>query len=435
MKLVDRIKSRDAKVGVMGLGYVGMPLVFEFCKAGFQVTGFDTDTKKVELFKHGKSYTTAFDESQLEQVAAQFTPSSDFSMLADMNCIIICVQTPLDEYRRPNLSYVLNATRSIAKNLRKGQLVVLESTTYPGTTDEDMRAILEKTGLKAGKDFYLAFSPERIDPDNKDFTVADIPKVVGGYTEGCLAAAQALYDSIIVKTVPVSSTKAAEATKLLENIYRAVNIALINEIKVVLDKMGIDVWEVVEAAKTKPFGFQAFYPGPGLGGNCIPIDPFYLSWKAREFDCTPHFIELAAEVIANMSNVVLDKVIQVLNNADKPLKGSKVLVLGLAYKKDVDDQSRSPSLKIIQHLKDRGADVTYNDPYIPVCRGHRHYPDLDMESVELTTETLKAADLVLLVTDHTAYNCALIERHAQRIVDTRGVFMRNGIKSKKIHNA
>ncbi|MEE9200046.1 MAG: nucleotide sugar dehydrogenase [Candidatus Brocadiales bacterium] len=435
MDLVKRIKSRDASVGVIGLGYVGLPLAFEFCRAGFNVTGFDTDKKKVDLLSQGKSYISYIDTSHVKQASPRFSPTSDFSKLPDMDCIIICVPTPLEEHLRPNLSYVLNATKSIAKGLRKDQLVILESTTYPGTTDEQMRPILEKTGLKAGKDFYLAFSPERIDPDNKDFNIPDIPKVVGGYTESCLAAAQTLYDSIVVQTVPVSSTKVAEATKLLENIYRAVNIALINEMKVILEKMGIDVWEVIEAAKTKPFGFQPFYPGPGLGGHCIPIDPFYLTWKAKEYDCTTHFIELAAEVIANMSNYVVEKVILALNRAGRPVNNSKILVLGIAYKKDVDDQSRSPALNIIQLLTDHGAEVMYSDPYVPVCGGHRHYPDINMKSVELTEETLKKADLILLITDHTSYDYAFIERHAKCIVDTRNAFERNGVKSEKVRKA
>ncbi|MCQ4574329.1 MAG: nucleotide sugar dehydrogenase [Candidatus Brocadiales bacterium] len=435
MDLVERIKSKDAKVGVIGLGYVGLPLAFEFCKAGFNVTGLDTDKEKVESLAQGKSYITYIGASQIKRASSLFSATSDFSRLSDMDCIIVCVPTPLDEHLRPNLSYVLSATKAIARCLRKEQLIVLESTTYPGTTDEQMRPILEKTGLKAGEDFYLAFSPERIDPDNKDFSLADIPKVVGGYTGKCLAAAQTLYDSIVVRTVPVSSTRVAEATKLLENIYRAVNIAHINEMKVILDKMGIDVWEVIEAAKTKPFGFQPFYPGPGLGGHCIPIDPFYLTWKAKEYDCTTHFIELAAEVIANMSNHVVEKVAWVLNRAGKPVNGSRILVLGVAYKKDVDDQSRSPALKIIQLLKEHGAEVSYNDPYVPVCRGHHHYPDIDMKSAELTEETLRKADLVLLITDHTPYDYGFIERHAQRIVDTRNVFARNGIKSDKVHKA
>jgi UDP-N-acetyl-D-glucosamine dehydrogenase len=352
-----------------------------------------------------------------------------------MNCILICVPTPLSKYREPDLSYVHNTTRSIAQYLRRNQLIVLESTTYPGTTDGDMREILEKTGLKAGEDFYLAYSPEREDPNNKDFSTSTIPKVVGGYTDKCLAVAKALYDSIVVKTVPVSSTKVAEATKLLENIYRAVNIALVNEMKMLFDRMGLDIWEVIEAAKTKPFGFQAFYPGPGLGGHCIPVDPFYLTWKAREFDFRTRFIELAGEINTNMPYYVVERVGWVLNKNGKALNGCKTLILGMAYKKDVDDQRESPSLRIIQILKERGSEVFYNDPHVPVCKGHRHYPDIDMKSVELTEETLKNADLILLITDHSSYDYDFIEKHARCIVDTRNAFTRNGITSEKIYKA
>ncbi|MBM4147366.1 MAG: nucleotide sugar dehydrogenase, partial [Nitrospira sp.] len=345
---------------------------------------------------------------------------------------VLCVPTPLDKNREPDMTSVFSTTGTVARTLRKGQLVVLESTTYPGTTDEDMRKILEQGGLKAGKDFYLAYSPEREDPNNREFSVRTIPKVVGGYTKQCLAAASALYGSIVEKTVPVSSTKIAEATKLLENIYRSVNIALVNEIKMLFERMGIDVWEVIEASKTKPFGFQAFYPGPGLGGHCIPIDPFYLTWKAREYDFRTRFIELAGEINTNMPYYVVQNVELVLNRSKKALNGSKILVLGVAYKKDVDDQRESPALRIMQLLKDYGAKVHYHDPHVPVCKGHRHYPDINMKSVKLTKEVLKNSDLVLLVTDHTAFDYAFIEKYAQRIVDTRNAFRKNGVRSRKV---
>jgi UDP-N-acetyl-D-glucosamine dehydrogenase len=435
MNLLEMIESKNARIGVIGLGYVGLPLVIEFCRAGFQVTGFDVDDHKVELLRQGKSYIKHIDPSHFALHASRFTPTSDFGQLPAMDCIIICVPTPLNKYREPDMSYVFNTTRTIARHLRKGQLIVLESTTYPGTTDEDMRAILEETGLKAGEDFYLAFSPEREDPNNKDFSTGTIPKVVGGYTEKCLAAAKALYDAIVVRTVPVSSTKVAEAAKLLENIYRAVNIAMVNELKMLFDRMGIDIWEVIEAAKTKPFGFQAFYPGPGLGGHCIPIDPFYLTWKAREYEFSTRFIELAGEINANMPYYVVHRAGEFLNKTGKALNGSKVLVLGMAYKKDLDDQRESPSLRIIQLLREQGAEVIYHDPLVPVCRGHRHYPDIDMKSVELTEEILKSSDMTILLTDHSAYDYAFIEKHAQRIVDTRNAFERSGIRSKKIHKA
>jgi len=330
MTLVDKIKSRESQVGVIGLGYVGLPLVIEFCKAGFPVTGFDTDPVKVESLEKRKSYIQHIDISKLAQCPGRFVPTTDFSKLSGVDCIVICVPTPLNKNREPDMSHVFDTTRTIAKHLRKGQLISLESTTYPGTTDEDMRRILEEGGLRAGQDFYLAFSPEREDPHNKDFSTSNIPKVVGGYTPQCLEVARALYDAIVVKTIPVSSTKVAESVKLLENIYRAVNIALVNELKMLFDRMGIDVWEVIEAAKTKPFGFQAFYPGPGLGGHCIPIDPFYLTWKAREFDFATRFIELAGEINTTMPYYVIEEMFSILNAQGKKLKGSRILVLGMA---------------------------------------------------------------------------------------------------------
>lgn len=435
MDLIKRIRSKDARVGIIGLGYVGLPLVVVFCRAGFHVTGFDIDNEKVELLKQGRTYIKHIPSSLISQYGPLFSPTSDFSKLSDMDCIIICVPTPLTKYREPDMTYIFNTARMIAKTLHNGQLIVLESTTYPGTTDEDLREILEETGLRAGEDFYLAYSPEREDPNNKDLSTSTIPKVIGGYTQGCLEVAKAFYDSIVVKTVPVSSTKVAEAVKLLENIYRAVNIALVNEMKMLFDRMGIDIWEIIEAAKTKPFGFQAFYPGPGLGGHCIPIDPFYLTWKAREYDFSTRFIELAGEINTHMPYYVVEKLGWALNRLGKSLHGSKVLVLGMAYKRDIDDQRESPSLRIIQLLKGYGAEVSYHDPYVPVCRGHRHYPDIDMKSVKLTAETLKRADIVLLTTDHTVYDYAFIERHARCIVDTRGAFKRNGVESEKIYKA
>ena len=433
MELIDKIKSKNASVGVVGLGYVGLPLVMEFCKAGFHVTGFDIDEKKIVLLKQGKSYIKHIDSSRVAKCLPHFLPTNDFAGLSSMDCIVICVPTPLNKNREPDMDYVFGTTKTIAKYLRKGQLISLESTTYPGTTDEDMRAILEETGLKAGKDFHLAFSPEREDPNNKEFSTSTIPKVVGGYTEKCLAVALSLYDTIVVKTVPVSSTKVAEATKLLENIFRSVNIALVNELKMLFDKMGINIWEVIEAAKTKPFGFQAFYPGPGLGGHCIPIDPFYLTWKAREYEFSTRFIELAGEINTYMPHYVVEKIKDVLNKGKKAVNGSKILVLGIAYKKNVDDQRESPSLKIIELLREHGADVTYNDPHVPHCVGLRHYPGLDMHSVSLTEEALKQADLVLLATDHGVYDYAFIEKHAPIIIDTRNAFESNGIKSGKVY--
>ncbi|MBV6341935.1 nucleotide sugar dehydrogenase [Candidatus Magnetobacterium casense] len=437
MKLLELIRNRDAKIGIIGLGYVGLPLLIEFVRAGFNVTGFDIDEAKVCLLKEGKSYLKHIDVNRIKQFTGkQFLPTSDFSGLADMDCIIICVPTPLNKYREPDLTYVFNSTRLIGKHLKKGQLIVLESTTYPGTTSDDVRAILDETGLVAGVDYYLAYSAEREDPNNTSFSTSTIPKVVSGHSHDCLVVAQALYDTIIAKTIAVSSTKVAEAAKLLENIYRAVNIALVNEMKMLFDAMDIDVWEVIEAAKTKPFGFHAFYPGPGLGGHCIPIDPFYLTWKARQYDFPTRFIELAGEINTHMPFFVVEKVRGALNQFNKSVKGSKILVLGVAYKKDIDDQRESPALKIIQLLIKDGAEVCYNDPYVGVCRGHRHYPDIDMTSVELTAELLKESDLVLLITDHSVFDYAFIEQYARCIiVDTRDAFRRNNIRSDKIYRA
>ncbi|MDA8389123.1 MAG: nucleotide sugar dehydrogenase [Nitrospiraceae bacterium] len=419
MELIEKIRSGKARIGVIGLGYVGLPLVFEFSRAGFEVTGFDIDPVKIELLKQGKSYIKHIDAEKIRQCKS-FTPSADFSGLSDMDCIVICVPTPLNRNREPDMSYVFNTAGAIAKRLRRGQLIVLESTTYPGTTDEDMRAILEQSGLKAGADFLLAYSPEREDPNNKDFSTGTIPKVVGGYTKECLETAKALYDRIVARTVPVSSTRAAEAAKLLENIYRSVNIALVNELKILFEKMGIDIWEVIEASKTKPFGFQAFYPGPGLGGHCIPIDPFYLTWKAREYDSPTKFIELAGEINSAMPYNVVQRTSEALNGYGKCLKGARILVLGLAYKKDVDDPRESPSFKLIEILEEKGAIVDYNDPFIPSAPRMRHFR-VEKSSVPLTAETLGSYDCVLIATDHSAYDPEFILEHSKLIVDTRNL--------------
>lgn len=419
MDLIDKINGKSAQIGVIGLGYVGLPLVIEFCLAGFKVTGFDKDLEKVELLKQGKSYIKHIHMSSVRQeLSARFTPTSDFSLLAKADCIIICVPTPLNENREPDMTYIFNTTETIAKNLHTEQLVVLESTTYPGTTDEDMRRILEKTGLKAGEDFYLAFSPEREDPNNKDFNLKTTPKVVGGYTPKCLEIALTLYNSIVVKTVPVSSTRAAEATKLIENTYRAVNIALVNELKMLFDRMDIDIWETIEAAKTKPFGFHAFYPGPGLGGHCIPIDPFYLTWKAREYGFSTRFVELAGEINTAMPDFVVTKVIKALNDAGKPVKGTKILLLGLAYKANVDDDRESPSYHLMEKLEEMGAAVSYNDPYIPVIKPIRKYPEFaGRHSVEITGNY----DLMLIATPHDMYKNIDFFSFNIPIVDTRNI--------------
>ena len=435
LDLIEKIKTKKARIGIIGLGYVGLPLLIEFCRAGFPVTGFDIDPEKIAKLKQGKSYIEHIDKKHIEECLSLLRLTTDFSKLSEIDCVVICVPTPLDKNREPDMTYVFNTAEIIAKYLKNNQLICLESTTYPGTTDGDMKAILETNGLKAGSDFFLAFSPEREDPNNKEYSTITIPKVVGGYTEQCLKAALALYSSVVEETVPVTSTKVAEATKLLENIYRSVNIALVNELKMLFDRMGIDIWEVIEAANTKPFGFQAFYPGPGLGGHCIPIDPFFLTWKAREFDFATRFIELAGEINTNMPYFIIDKLTTVLNRQGKTLSGSTILILGMAYKRDVDDQRESPSLKIIQLLRERKASIEYSDMHVPVCRGHRHYPEIDMSSVELSKDRLKSADAVLLLTDHSIFDYQFIEKHAKCIIDTRNAFKQHGINSPKVYKA
>lgn len=439
--LLTKIENRDAEIGVIGLGYVGLPLACEFVKAGFHVTGFDLDAEKIKKLKAGRSYITYIPSREIAGFLGSpgragrqgLEPTTDFSRLAAMDCIIICVPTPLNEYRQPDLSYVLNTAGTIAGNLRKGRLIVLESTTYPGTTDEDLRAVLETTGLVAGRDFHLAFSPERTDPNNPVFSIADIPKVVGGLTPGCLKIACALYGCITERTVPVSSTKTAEAAKLLENIFRSVNVAMVNEMKMLFDRMGIDVWEVIEAASTKPFGFTPFYPGPGLGGHCIPIDPFYLTWKAREFDFSTRFIELAGEINSYMPYYVVHRTVEALNERAKSIRGAKILIMGLAYKKDVDDMRESPSLKLIELYGKKGAVVDYNDPFIPETPKLRRY-DLKMRSVKLTAKAVSGYDAVVIATDHSVYDYKFLHRHARLIVDTRNALKASG-KDKKVVRA
>lgn len=433
-RLLSRIEKRTASVGVIGLGYVGLPLVLEFHRAGFLVKGFDKDPIKISKLKKGKSYIKHIPSKKIKSMigSKRFSVTSDFSLLKKSDCILICVPTPLNEYREPDLSYVINTSQIISKYLRKGHLIILESTTYPGTTDDEMRPILEKTGLKAGKDFFLAYSPEREDPNNPHFSTSTIPKVVGGYSPKCLRVAKALYDAIIVRTVPVSTTKVAEASKLLENIYRAVNIAVVNEMKLCFERMDIDVWEVINASKTKPFGFQAFYPGPGLGGHCIPIDPFYLTWKAREFDFHTKFIELAGEINTEMPYYVIRRVVEALNSRGKSIKGARILLLGLSYKKDIDDIRESPSLKLIALLKKNGAKVDYNDPHVPKTPKVREY-DLKMRSVPLSEKNLKKYDCVLISTDHSSYDYRFIVKHSNLVIDTRNATA--GVRSKKIVKA
>ncbi len=420
MSLRELIADRKAVVGVIGLGYVGLPLVRLFARGGYRVIGFDVDDAKVAQLRQGQSYIGHIPSEQIRDLvqSGRFDATSDLQRLDEPDVIIICVPTPLNPYREPDLSAVVNTGEAIARKLRAGQLVILESTTYPGTTDDVLLPILEKSGLKAGRDFFLAYSPEREDPGNPKYSAGTIPKVVGGIDRESLDLACALYSSVVVEVVPVSSTRAAEACKILENTYRAVNIALVNELKVLFQRMGIDVWEVIRAASTKPFGFQPFYPGPGLGGHCIPIDPFYLTWIARRYDFTTRFIELAGEVNTSMPRYVVNKIADYLNEHAKPVKGSKILVLGVAYKKDVDDPRESPSFPIMEMLLERGARVSYNDPHIPTLPRMRHYR-VQMDSVPLTEETLRAQDCVVILTDHSAYDWDFIVRHSRLIVDTR----------------
>ncbi len=435
MELLEKIENKSAVIGIIGLGYVGLPLGLEFASKGFKVLGFDLDETKVNNLNAGKSYIKHIAVKRIKDVVDNktFIATSEFSRLPDADAIIICVPTPLDEHREPDMTYIVNTAETIQKYIRKGQLVSLESTTYPGTTDEILLPMFEKAGERdggkkfvAGKDFYLSFSPEREDPNNPSFNTATIPKVVGGVTAECVKVAVALYNNVVVKTVPVSSTRAAEATKLTENIYRSVNIALVNELKMVFDRMNIDVWEVIDAASTKPFGFQPFFPGPGLGGHCIPIDPFYLTWKAREYEVHTRFIELAGEVNTYMPYYVVEKGGEALNRVKKSLNGSKVLILGIAYKKDIDDMRESPSLRLIELFREKKCEVHYNDPYVPKLPRTRKYK-FDMESVELTKENLAKYDLVVLSTDHSDYDYKMIAENAKLIVDSRNAFTKHGI--------
>ena len=430
-------KGAQLKVGIIGCGYVGLPLALRFAEAGHKVTGFDTDPKKIEMLNAGKSYIEHIQQTKIQQYvnSRHFNATSDFSRLAEVDAILICVPTPLNEYREPDLSYVENTAKSIQPYLQKGQLVVLESTTYPGTTEELVLPILQKSSLRcpvaAGPenenvpcDFFLAFSPEREDPGNKQFGLAQIPKVVGGVNPPSGRAALALYAQVVARVVPVSSTRAAEMAKLLENIFRCVNIALVNELKLLCQRMGVDVWEVIDAAASKPFGFMPFYPGPGLGGHCIPVDPFYLSWKAREYDFSTRFIELAGEVNTAMPYHVVESLAEALNHHKKSLKGSRVLVLGVAYKKDVDDLRESPTLKIMEILHKRGAEFDYNDPYFPQLHKMRHYDYSHMKSVPLSKDTLCKYDAVLIATDHSSYDYASIVESSKLVVDSRNATKR-----------
>jgi UDP-N-acetyl-D-glucosamine dehydrogenase len=435
MNLVEKIKQNNFKVGIIGLGYVGLPLALEFSIKNIRVIGFDMDIQKVKkINKEKKSYIKHIPSEKIKTAVNKktFFATTDFSRIKEVDVVIICVPTPLNANREPDLSYVINSSKEIAKYLKKGQLISLESTTYPGTTDEDILGILEKTGLKVGKDFSLCFSPEREDPNNPDYSTSTIPKVVGGVTKKCTMLGLMVYSKVINKVVPVSSARAAEATKLLENIYRSINIALVNELKIVFDRMDIDIWEVIRAASTKPFGFTPFYPGPGLGGHCIPIDPFYLTWKAREYEISTKFIELAGEVNTSMPYYVVEKVMHALNKRRKHINGAKILILGLAYKKNIDDIRESPSLKLIELLQDKGAKVDYNDEYVTEIPKLRKYT-FNKKSTKITKSNLSKYDLVLLSTDHSYYDYSFILKNSKIIVDTRNAFGK--FKSPKILKA
>lgn len=436
MDLLAKIKQHEAKIGVIGMGYVGLPLLLEFVKENFSTIGFDIDPAKVKELNAGRSYIKHIPSKKIKESVdkGKFKATADFSLLKEVDCILVCVPTPLGKHREPDVSYITSTSETIVQFLRKGHLIVLESSTFPGTTEGIMRPILEKGGLSAHKDFFLSFSPEREDPNNPDFTTRTIPKVVGANHPYSLELTKTLYDQIILQTVPVSSSEAAEATKLLENIFRSVNIALVNEMKMILDRMEIDVWEVIEAASTKPFGFMPFYPGPGLGGHCIPIDPFYLTWKAREYELSTRFIELAGEVNTYMPYYVVNKVVDALNEHKKSINGAKILILGLAYKKDIDDLRESPSLKLIEILSDKGARVDYHDPYISHLRPTRHY-NFDRKSVELKPKNLKAYDVVLVSTNHSKFDMNFIVDNSQLVVDTRNACKQLTSKKEKIYKA
>lgn len=422
--LINKLENKDAVIGIIGLGYVGLPLMLRYAEIGYKVLGFDIDDSKVEAINSGKSYIGHIASEKIATAVSQdkaLQATTDFSRIVEADALILCVPTPLNKFREPDLSFVINTTDALLPYLHAGQVMSLESTTYPGTTEEELLPRVESTGLKVGEDFYLVYSPEREDPGNANFETRTIPKVCGGHTAACLDVGIALYQQAIDEVVPVSSTKAAEMTKLLENIHRAVNIGLVNEMKIVADKMGIDIHEVIEAAATKPFGFTPYYPGPGLGGHCIPIDPFYLSWKAKEYGVDARFIELAGEVNTNMPRWVINKLIDGLNEKSKAINGSRILVLGIAYKPDVDDMRESPAVEMMQLLQDKGALVDYCDPHVPAFPAMRDY-NFNLESVELSAENIKKYDCLLIATNHKLFDYELIKQHAALVVDSRGVY-------------
>ncbi len=419
-QLLEKVKNKEITVGVIGLGYVGLPLLLSFAESKIRVLGLDIDTKKINMLKNGNSYIKHINYERISKVFAgnNAEVTNDFSRASEADALILCVPTPLNQYKEPDLSFIVDTLESILPYLRRGQIISLESTTYPGTTDEILKNRIESKGFKVGEDIFLVFSPEREDPGNKNFSTKSIPKVIGGTTPNCLEIGQAIYSQVIERVVPVSSTKAAELTKLLENIYRAVNIGLVNEMKIVADKMGIDIWEVIEAASTKPFGFTPFYPGPGWGGHCIPIDPFYLTWKAKEYGVNTRFIELAGEINTQMPEWVLSKVSDALNRKRKAINGSKILVLGIAYKKNVDDMRESPAVELMELLRNKGADLCYSDPFFPVFPEMREY-EFKLNSVEITPELLSKMDCVIIASDHDQFDYESIQKNSNLIIDTR----------------
>jgi len=420
--LLEKIKSRKAVIGIIGLGYVGLPLMLRFCETGYKVLGFDIDHDKVEKLNSGQSYIEHISPKSISSARdSLFEATTNFSRASEADILILCVPTPLNKYREPDLSFIINTIDSLIPYFRKGQVISLESTTYPGTTDEELMPKLESTGMKVGEDLFLLYSAEREDPGNTDFTTKTIPKVYSGITKNCLEIGAALYGAIIDEVVPVSSTRAAELTKLLENIHRAVNISLANEIKIIADKMGIDIHEVIRAAATKPFGFVPYYPGPGLGGHCIPVDPFYLSWKAREFGLHTRFIELAGEINTSVSNFVVTKTAQALNSNKKAINGSRILILGIAYKKNVDDMRESPSVLLMEKLRDLGAEISYSDPHIPIFPKMREH-QFNLSSVSLNPRTIAEYDCLLLATDHDKFDYEMIKKHGRLIIDSRGKY-------------
>lgn len=427
-ELKKKIEERKAHIAIMGIGYVGLPLSVEFAQAGFLVTGIDIEQQKVDKINQGQSYIKDVDAEVLKKLVneGKFRATVDHTILQEMDVIVICVPTPLNKTRDPDISCILDSCDHIAKNLKKGQLVILESTTYPGTTYEVIRSALETPNLKAGKDFYLAYSPERVDPGNKKFFINNTPKVVGGFSPKCTKIACFLYEQIIEQVVPVSTTQSAEMTKLLENTFRSVNIALVNEIAIMCDRLNIDIWEVIEAAATKPFGFIPFYPGPGLGGHCIPVDPQYLSWKLRTLNYNARFVELANEINRNMPLFVVNKIVEALNQRKKSVNGSKLLILGVAYKKDIDDTRESPAIDVINLLQQKGGKIFYNDPYVP----RLNTDSLNLKSTNLTEKLLSETDALIIVTDHSSYDYKWIVQYANLIIDTRNAT--HGIKSPKI---